>query len=278
MNEYKEKREIELNQFEALPQSETESHNSNSLITQDYPDKDGIDDVEYRMSEEEVSYIQEEIIRLPNECWGKSKPRCKMFGWQIIKGPGFQCIPPIVYITLLLISIPAFNILAYCIEDPTYKIINHLLAITLAFLIFRTTMVDPGFVTRKTYPELVREYPYKFYCTKCMVTMKEKKMKKIYHCMDCDRCNFEHDHHCVILGMCIGKNNLYYFYATCLFFIFFNISCFNLLFSLLQIEKCRKSRNSKTSALLEVMYMALTGNFSNVSNVITKFKGSSASG
>ena len=33
------------------------------------------------------------------------------------------------------------------------------------------------------------------------------------HCHDCGVCVRGYDHHCIVLGNCIGKNNLYAFYA-----------------------------------------------------------------
>ena len=39
-----------------------------------------------------------------------------------------------------------------------------------------------------------------------------KKSKYAHHCLDCDICIENYDHHCPWTGHCIGKNNIYSFY------------------------------------------------------------------
>lgn len=38
-------------------------------------------------------------------------------------------------------------------------------------------------------------------------------IRNSYHCRDCDVCIQGYDHHCPWVSKCIGKRNLYYFYA-----------------------------------------------------------------
>ena len=44
----------------------------------------------------------------------------------------------------------------------------------------------------------------------CVVCGIEKR-PDIYHCRDCDACVEGHDHHCGVVGVCIGDPNFKYF-------------------------------------------------------------------
>ena len=48
-------------------------------------------------------------------------------------------------------------------------------------------------------------------CSKCKLIMDLSKGTE--HCPDCDICIMGIDHHCPWTSKCIGKNNLYFFYA-----------------------------------------------------------------
>lgn len=39
------------------------------------------------------------------------------------------------------------------------------------------------------------------------------KIKRSYHCKECDACIKDWDHHCVWTGKCIGEGNINYFWA-----------------------------------------------------------------
>ncbi|MBR1373750.1 DHHC zinc finger domain-containing protein [bacterium] len=45
------------------------------------------------------------------------------------------------------------------------------------------------------------------YCPKCLT----KKTKHMRHCVICDKCCEEFDHHCYWVNNCVGKNNYKYF-------------------------------------------------------------------
>jgi hypothetical protein len=82
-----------------------------------------------------------------------------------------------------------------------------------------TVYIDPGYVKRSPNPKLVREYTGRLMCGKCMLTYDEKQTDNFYHCDICDRCCKGHDHHCGVLGVCIGKNNLWTFYLLVASFV-----------------------------------------------------------
>jgi hypothetical protein len=53
-----------------------------------------------------------------------------------------------------------------------------------------------------------REY---LYCEYCNIIVKKKY--NVNHCEDCDICIYEYDHHCVWVGKCISKKNIFFFYC-----------------------------------------------------------------
>ena len=59
-------------------------------------------------------------------------------------------------------------------------------------------------------------------CKKCKVIMDLDKGTE--HCVDCDICVIENDHHCQWAGKCIGKNNLL------LFKMFMSLNFVNILY------------------------------------------------
>ena len=68
-----------------------------------------------------------------------------------------------------------------------------------------------------------KETGYVYFCGECRVTERAKKMYNVVHCRDCGMCVYGYDHHCGVLGTCIGKRNLicFYFILFLFFLIFF---------------------------------------------------------
>ena len=69
---------------------------------------------------------------------------------------------------------------------------------------------DPGSVRKNRFVSSYSdvENKPKFSCRKCL-TVKEDDA---FHCYDCGICIVEHDHHCIWIGKCVGKENLKLFY------------------------------------------------------------------
>jgi palmitoyltransferase ZDHHC9/14/18 len=67
---------------------------------------------------------------------------------------------------------------------------------------FLTAMLNPGYVSASS------PTPHRF-CEKCQIHV----AKRTLHCYTCKRCVEDMDHHCPWVGKCIGRHNLYYFYA-----------------------------------------------------------------
>jgi predicted amidophosphoribosyltransferase len=49
------------------------------------------------------------------------------------------------------------------------------------------------------------------FCAKCQVFY--SRDKKVEHCNMCNVCVEKMDHHCVWVGKCVGKNNIFSFYS-----------------------------------------------------------------
>jgi hypothetical protein len=64
------------------------------------------------------------------------------------------------------------------------------------------------------------------YCLKCQ----KFKPDRAHHCKFCDVCVLKMDHHCPLLGNCIGHKNYKYFLLT-IFYGLLNSVCFNYIFS-----------------------------------------------
>ena len=100
--------------------------------------------------------------------------------------------------------------------------------IYLSFVIFHltTSLINPGLPTKEYFLEnfnmnnsKIKNYVI---CKKCKVIMDLDKGTE--HCVDCDICVIENDHHCQWAGKCIGKNNLL------LFKMFMSLNFINILY------------------------------------------------
>jgi hypothetical protein len=116
-------------------------------------------------------------------------------------------------------------LLPYC--NNTYFSIGYLLISALDFGLYAYLYFsDPGFMTNKDYENLldiVENYQQlELFCPYCLV----KKKYKTVHCLICQKCVDEFDHHCFWVGNCIGKNNYI------LFFIFLIFVILNTLFNI----------------------------------------------
>jgi hypothetical protein len=85
------------------------------------------------------------------------------------------------------------------------------------FLSFLFTVIaNPGIPERKyyynNYINSINKDDEKNYdrCKRCNIIT--PKYMKVYHCVYCDVCVINQDHHCTCLGKCIGKNNRFLFY------------------------------------------------------------------
>ena len=82
-----------------------------------------------------------------------------------------------------------------------------------------TFIVNPGIV----YSDNNKNENAKIYCEDCKF-LYPKDNKKMEHCFTCNICICNYDHHCGVIGTCIGKYNFF-------LFIIFVFSSFAFVFS-----------------------------------------------
>ena len=118
---------------------------------------------------------------------------------------------------VFLIMIPDFSDIAFSIS---YLSISGLVFI----LYFWLSFSDPGKMVRQ-YKDILdivdRGEEIENFCPNCLV----RKTYRSMHCLICQKCVDEFDHHCFWVGNCIGKNNYI------LFFIFLVYILLNTLFN-----------------------------------------------
>jgi palmitoyltransferase len=81
-----------------------------------------------------------------------------------------------------------------------------------------TFIINPGII----YSD--KKNKEKVYCEECKF-LYPKSNKKMEHCFNCNICVCKLDHHCDVIGKCVGKNNT-------ILFIIFVLSSFGFILSL----------------------------------------------
>jgi hypothetical protein len=122
------------------------------------------------------------------------------------------CIGPHWYLAVIsniLITVFIFT-MYYCLIDSDVNVGSKFVYFLIGFLIYfffnRCALINPGIVQKKNIDINNMEY-----CNICQVYYNEDK--KVQHCKMCNICVEKMDHHCVWVGKCVGKNNIFSFYA-----------------------------------------------------------------
>ena len=122
------------------------------------------------------------------------------------------CIGPHWYLAVIsniLITVFIFT-MYYCLIDSDVNVGSKFVYFLISFLIYfffnRCALINPGIVQKKNIDINNMEY-----CNICQVYYNEDK--KVQHCKMCNICVEKMDHHCVWVGKCVGKNNIFSFYA-----------------------------------------------------------------
>lgn len=99
------------------------------------------------------------------------------------------------------------------------------------------------------------------YCDTCRIY----RPPRTSHCKECDRCVSGYDHHCSLLGTCIGRNNYRHFFlflccsSVLVITIFIQSLC--ILFRKRMYEVSSAEQNSSTILVLSVVVLAAVLNF-----------------
>ena len=142
--------------------------------------------------------------------WGNVTKICKIGKIQFIFGPSYQWITPVIF---LMIGVFATVYLEYYALNVVFYKRPWLLVgywSGLGFFVLALVMTafrEPGYRHRVIPFAKFRKVRDDLYCTKCFTY----ESHDVVHCHECDICIEGYDHHCPVLGNCIGKNNLLWF-------------------------------------------------------------------
>jgi ankyrin repeat protein len=147
----------------------------------------------------------------------------------ISKKTAFSNINMILFITLhLIIMFLTFFMLMPYFNNTVFAICY----LTISFLVFcfygYLSFSDPGVMTNNEFNNLLdaveKGENLENFCPFCLI----RKNYKNTHCLICQKCIDEFDHHCFWVGNCIGKNNYTFFFIFLIFVIFNTIYNFGI--------------------------------------------------
>ena len=140
--------------------------------------------------------------------------------------------------SLIFFSTIIFFIICFTLLKQNYLIIK--ICFVLNYLVYiisylLTIVINPGIPERKYFSEnmknknkIMNQKEFTI-CEKCNIII--PKEINISHCIDCDICVIEQDHHCPWTGKCIAKYNLKYFYVFVNSLLIYFINIFVTLYS-----------------------------------------------
>lgn len=139
----------------------------------------------------------------------------------------------IIFLTFFMLM-PYFNNTTFSL---CYLAISFLVFFFFAYLSFS----NPGIMINNEYSNLLdiveKGEEVEYFCPFCLV----KKNYKTIHCLICQKCIDEFDHHCFWVGNCIGKDNYTLFFIFLIFIIFntlfnFSITCYYIVYEMIAIR------------------------------------------
>ena len=124
----------------------------------------------------------------------------------------------ILHFTVIFLT---FIMLMPYFDDTFVSVFYLTVSLILFILFFVLSFSDPGSLVNNKYRNMLdiveRGELLEDYCPQCLI----KLNYRIKHCLICQKCVDEFDHHCFWVGNCIGKNN-YFFFFIFLIYIMFN--------------------------------------------------------
>ena len=147
------------------------------------------------------------------------------------------CIGPHWYLSLvanfliLFFSISIYISLVRRLPESWKKYLFYLFVFLVYFFFDRCFLVNPGIIQNKK-----MDNENNGYCVICGIYY--NLANGVSHCSSCNVCVEKMDHHCVWVGKCVGKNNLFSFYAMIgSVFIFYSYIVFISIFGYKNIKK-----------------------------------------
>ena len=130
----------------------------------------------------------------------------------------------ILHFTVIFLT---FIMLMPYFDNTYFSILYLVISLLLFILFFILAFSDPGTLTNNKYKDALdiieQGEMLEYYCPKCLIKMDFRTK----HCVICEKCIDDFDHHCFWVGNCIGKKNF------SLFFDFLVYVIFNTLFNFL---------------------------------------------
>ena len=179
---------------------------------------------------------------------GNVRRICTFFGLQFLLGPGFEPITPIILITIITVVFIGISLLVTCLPSYLVEIPFSICFVLLVGGMSNSAFMDPGHISRRRI-DLDDEDQAQIYCRTCNVTREEEQSFNISHCSECDICVKEFDHHCGVMGNCIGQKNIWGFRLMLVMFILSAIAAYGVLFyTMISCYGGHDSHKSKSSS------------------------------
>ena len=134
---------------------------------------------------------------------------CRLPYSYLFLGSGCQSITPIIFIVIVCSGYHFFNSMIVCQELSMLNTFVRVLVAAFVLNMVKVAFTNPGHIKRERPKNPLPDSYY--HCKKCWITKREARERGIVHCNDCDVCVYGYDHHCGVLGNCIGARNLWNF-------------------------------------------------------------------
>lgn len=137
-----------------------------------------------------------------------------------IRGPGYEWMLPLIYIILIIISMFVALFFPECDKSQPAKKFFYISAVICILDIIMVSFTDPGHVKNTEADPYATTDPEGEYW-KCEICKIPETQHRTEHCFSCNVCVRYLDHHCPVMGNCIGRNNI-----VCFYFLLFSFTAY----------------------------------------------------
>ena len=102
-----------------------------------------------------------------------------------------------------------YILLIFLFNDNNFQIITPIIVSLLLFNSLILLIINPGYI----YKSINYSHSNVYYCNNCSIVI-ERGMYT--HCYSCNCCCWKLDHHCGVVGTCISRKNIIFFYSLIL--------------------------------------------------------------